>query len=190
MRVLEDVGWAVASLLMLLVAELICEFVILSWAKNSRELMVHDNRAVACIEGGVYIGSGFIIAAVTQAETLPLSCLFFVLGETAIVVFSSVYQWATEWNDRAAVESKNIAAGAHWGISLIAIGLLLSRALYLSQSLYTFALWFFLGSPVLLASPCEMLSETLIAYLAVYTMQFDVTSQKLTFYTREDSDGL
>ena len=113
--------------------------------------MFHDNRALACIEGGVYIGSGFIIAAVTQAEILPLSCLFFVLGETAIVVFSSVYQWATEWNDRAAVESKNIAAGAHWGISLIAIGLLLSRALYLSQSLYTFALWFFLGSPVLLA---------------------------------------
>jgi len=96
--------------------------------------MTRDNRALACIEGGMYVGSGFIIAAVMQAETFVLSLIFFGLGELAMVLFSFLYQYWTKFDDRRAVEQKNIAAGLHWGMSQAALGLLLARAIYLSNS--------------------------------------------------------
>ena len=141
---------------------------------------------------------------------MPVQCLQ-CPRETALVGFSFLYQYATSWNDREAIENKNNAAGVsghcavlhsctvlcvplawvpstvvgddslgrcamhalsrmachvlccthslarslvrtctrtvrycvismqvHWGLSLVALGLLLSRALYLSQSIYVF----------------------------------------------------
>ena len=130
----EDALWAVAGLLMMMVTQLLSEMVVLHWAKDSRELMTRDNRALACIEGGMYVGSGFIIAAVMQAETFVLSLIFFGLGELAMVLFSFLYQYWTKFDDRRAVEQKNIAAGLHWGMSQAALGLLLARAIYLSNS--------------------------------------------------------
>ena len=131
--------------------------------------MTRDNRALACIEGGMYVGSGFIIAAVMQAETFVLSLIFFGLGELAMVLFSFLYQYWTKFDDRRAVEQKNIAAGLHWGMSQAALGLLLARAIYLSNSvsapaglwllptlkvqpllraqIIVFGVWFALGSP-------------------------------------------
>ena len=130
----EDALWALAGLLMMMVTQLLSEMVVLHWAKDSRELMTRDNRALACIEGGMYVGSGFIIAAVMQAETFVLSLIFFGLGELAMVLFSFLYQYWTKFDDRRAVEQKNIAAGLHWGMSQAALGLLLARAIYLSNS--------------------------------------------------------
>jgi hypothetical protein len=43
-------------------------------------VQVKDNRALACIEGGVYVASAAVISSITQAETLPLALLFFLLG--------------------------------------------------------------------------------------------------------------
>ena len=42
-------------------------------------------------------------------------------------------------------------AGLHWGLSMASLGLLISRALYLSQSLITLVVWFGVGAPMLLA---------------------------------------
>ena len=42
-------------------------------------------------------------------------------------------------------------AGLHWGLSMASLGLLISRSLYLSQSLITLVVWFGVGAPMLLA---------------------------------------
>jgi hypothetical protein len=48
-------------------------------------------------------------------------------------VFCGAPQVSTRWNDRQAIAEKNAAAGIHWGLSLCAIGLMLSRSIFLSQ---------------------------------------------------------
>jgi hypothetical protein len=46
------------------------QLVVLGWTRNTREVVTRDNRAVAAIEGGMYVASGFIIAACA-------ACFFF-----------------------------------------------------------------------------------------------------------------
>jgi hypothetical protein len=46
------------------------QLVVLGWTRNTREVVTRDNRAVAAIEAGMYVASGFIIAACA-------ACFFF-----------------------------------------------------------------------------------------------------------------
>ena len=49
---------------------------------------------------GMYTGSGFIIAAVVQAENAVLSVIFFLAGELFLVVYCFLYQKFTKFDDR------------------------------------------------------------------------------------------
>ena len=48
----------------------------------------------------MYAGSGFIIAAVVQAENAALSAIFFVLGELCLVLYCFLFQKFTTFDDR------------------------------------------------------------------------------------------
>jgi uncharacterized membrane protein YjfL (UPF0719 family) len=48
----------------------------------------------------MYAGSGFIIAAVMQAENAVLSVIFFVVGELFLVIYCFLYQKFTKFDDR------------------------------------------------------------------------------------------
>ena len=147
---MNDLGWVFVGLAMMFVSELFTHNLVLRGMSNSRELMVEDNRALGLIEGGSYVASGFIISACITLDDGWLSLLFYFAGEIALMAFSNVYQMSTKYDDEASVKSKNVASGLHWGLSLAALGLLLSRALRLSQSIVVFLVWFGVGAPMLL----------------------------------------
>ena len=67
----------------------------------------------------MYVGS-FIAAA--TGDTLPLALLFLRSGSCACWP-SRGYQVVTVWDDKAAVQDKNVAAGLHWGMSLSVLAL-------------------------------------------------------------------
>jgi uncharacterized membrane protein YjfL (UPF0719 family) len=46
----------------------------------------------------MYTGSGFIIAAVIQAENAVLSVIFFAVGEFFLVVYCFIYQKFTKFD--------------------------------------------------------------------------------------------
>ena len=48
----------------------------LNGVSNARELLHEDNRALALVEGGSYIASGFIISACITLDDAWLSILF------------------------------------------------------------------------------------------------------------------
>eukprot|EP01043_Picozoa_sp_COSAG02_P017437 COSAG02_NODE_791_length_17158_cov_12.377396_3_plen_64_part_00 len=48
----------------------------------------------------MYAGSGFIIAAVLQAENGVLSAIFFAAGELFLVLYCFLYQKFTKFDDR------------------------------------------------------------------------------------------
>lgn len=157
-----DLLWVAIGFGMLLLVQIINDLVIFHKYHNGEELYgVTDkdgkvtgkrNVALACVEAGHYIGASFIIAACIQAENVALGLVFFGIGEVCLCLWSVMYECTTKYDDRVAIEGKNVAAGLNWGLNLVAMGLLLSRALYNSNSLWVFLVWFGCGATVMLAA--------------------------------------
>ena len=70
--------------------------------------------------------------------------------QTAMLAFSFGYEFITKYDDRLAIAQDNAAAGINWGGNLIAMGLLISRAIATSNSLWVFLVWVGLGGLVVL----------------------------------------
>ena len=109
----DDILWALVGLVMIFIAEILAHNVVLTGFSNSEELLNRDNRALACIEAGMYIGSGFIIGACITLDNGWLALLFFGLGELMMIVFSLGYQYFTKFDDEQSILNKNVASGTH-----------------------------------------------------------------------------
>ena len=60
-----------------------------------------NNIALACVEAGHYIGTGFLIAACIQAENMVLGIVLFLCSEALIAVWSLVYVRLTPHSDNS-----------------------------------------------------------------------------------------
>ena len=78
---------------------------------NVTEMRNHRNSALAIVEAGTFVGASFIIAACTHAENVALAWTFFALGMIALVLYSVAYELMTKYDDRAAINAHNVAAG-------------------------------------------------------------------------------
>ena len=155
-----DLVWVAIGFGMMLVVQVINDLVIFWKYNNAVELYGETdadnnvtgtkNVALACVEAGHFVGASFIIAACIQAETVVLGIVFFGIGEVCLCIWSVAYECTTKYDDRAAIQGKNVAAGLNWGLNLVAMGLLLSRALYNSNSVLVFVVWFVCGTTVML----------------------------------------
>ena len=85
-----------------------------------------------------------------QAQTIAIGFTLFAVGLGCIVLFSFGYEFMTKYDDRVAIEQKNVAAGVNWALNLVAVGLLLSRAVDASNSLWVFLVWFGVGSTLIM----------------------------------------
>lgn len=69
-------GWVFVGMGMMMLSELFTHALVLNGVSNARELLHEDNRALALVEGGSYIASGFIISACITLDDAWLSILF------------------------------------------------------------------------------------------------------------------
>lgn len=155
-----DIAWVGIGFGMLLVVQIVNDFVVFHQYNNALELYGKTdtdgtvtgvkNVALACVEAGHFIGASFIIAACIQGENMALGIVFFLIGEACLCVWSVLFEVTTKYDDRVAIQSQNVAAGLNWGLNIVAMGLLLSRAIYMSNSVLVFFVWFVLGSTVML----------------------------------------
>jgi uncharacterized membrane protein YjfL (UPF0719 family) len=144
---------------MMLVVQIVNDMVLFHKYNNAVELYGETddqgavtgkkNVALACVEAGHFVGASFMIAACIQAENIALAFVFFGIGEFCLLLWSIMYEVLTKYDDRQAIHNQNVAAGLNWGLNLVAMGLLLSRALYNSNSVYVFLVWFLLGTVVM-----------------------------------------
>ena len=141
-----DVFWAIFGLLMLLLVQLLNDFVFFHQYNNITELRENKNLALAVVEAGIYIGSSFVVAACTHAENVSLAVSFFLCGMAAMVAFSFGYERVTSYDDQAAIKGNNAAAGVDWACNMAAFGLLVSQAVERSNSILVFVIWSAAGS--------------------------------------------
>ena len=143
--------WAGFGIAMMLGVQAMNDLIIFHSYSNVEQMIDEHNVALACVEAGVYVGFSYIIAACIHAENVALAFTFFFLSTVIMVGFSFGYEYLTKYDDREAIQAKNVASGINWGLNMVAFGLLLSRSIYTSNSIWVFLAWGALGGAAIVS---------------------------------------
>lgn len=144
--------WSLVGIVLLNVCRFVNDKVILANFSNKKELIEDRNVGVGAAQAGSYIGTALVLGAIVAGEQSDLASsllgagVFFALGQGAFVVFSLVYRKFAGYDVLAEIGDKNnAAAGISFGMTLVAIGMILSNSIQFSMSVIAFVAWFILG---------------------------------------------
>jgi len=168
---LQDIGgtflWSLFGILLLQVARIANDKLLLSKFKNIKELVEDHNVGTGAVQAGAYIGSAFMIQAATYGETsgsllsdIGATLAYFVVAQIAFILFAVVYQKISSYDLHDEIERDNAAAGVGFGITLAAVGMLLSSYIVSSASILGLGLWFVIC--VFLLSVCRFAIDKFI----------------------------
>ncbi len=157
---LLDVGdtllWGVIGIVLLQLARLINDRFLLNTFSNTKELVEDKNVGTGAVEFGSFVGSALIIRVLLMGEdhgilvSIVETLVYFLASQAIFVLFGKVYQAVTRYDVHAEIERDNAAAGVSLGLSLIAVSLLVSSYLSRYDSLPGLAVWFLVGTALLL----------------------------------------
>ncbi len=125
-----DLAWAAAGILALNGSRWLMDLALVPATHNSREVIENRNAAAGALECGVYIASGLVLAAVIRQPggTAWTAVVLFLLGQCALILIGRLYQRLTGYDVAFEIRNGNLAAGAAFGMTLIAISLLMVKA--------------------------------------------------------------
>jgi uncharacterized membrane protein YjfL (UPF0719 family) len=157
---LLDVGdtllWGVIGIVLLQLARLINDKLLLNTFSNTKELVEDKNVGTGAVEFGSFVGSALIIRVLLMGEghgiltSIVETVVYFLAAQAIFVLFGKVYQMVTRYDVHKEIERDNAAAGVSLGLSLIAVSVLVSSYLSRYDSLPGLALWFLIGTVLLL----------------------------------------
>jgi uncharacterized membrane protein YjfL (UPF0719 family) len=113
---------------------------------------------MGAIQFGSYIGTAFILQAIIAGDSEGLfsdlygTVIFFIIGQLGFLVFSIIYQKITAYDLHDEIEKDNIAAGVSFGATLVAIGILMSHSIMITNSIPAFFVWFVNGMVLIIIS--------------------------------------
>jgi uncharacterized membrane protein YjfL (UPF0719 family) len=123
-------GYGLGGILMLLLSRVINDRLILRGFSAERELIEDRNPGAGAVLFGSYVASALIVAGSIQGQGggPHTALVFYVLGQAALVVFTGLYDWVAPYSLLEQIEQDNVAAGVGFGGALIAIGIIIMRA--------------------------------------------------------------
>lgn len=124
------VQYSALGIILLFIARLINDKLILYKFKNVKEVVDQQNVGTGVVQAGSYIASGLIVAGAVHGEGggILTTLVFFALGQLGLVLFSKIYDGITSFDVHDEIEAKNTSAGVAFSGTLIAFGLILSKA--------------------------------------------------------------
>ncbi len=134
-ELLDATVWTFGSLLLLLGALFINDFVIFPQFKNRKEILEDRNTGLAVVEAASFVGTAILIRASLspQLEEVEfgepwLTLIYFVVGQALFLLYSKVYPKVAKIDLHGELEKDNPAVGLAFGGSLLAFALLLGAA--------------------------------------------------------------
>ena len=116
---------------------LVMDRVILYKFNLEKEIIEDQNAGAGAAEFGLYVATGLVIAGAVAGEgtgsetAAALATLaFFGMGLALMVLFALFYQVTTPYNIHSEIEGDNNAVGIAFGGNLIAIGIVMFKALF------------------------------------------------------------
>ncbi len=124
--------YSVIGIVALNVARLLVDRLVLYKFSTEKEIVTDQNAGVGAVELGVYVAVGLVVAgAVSGPEGGPLTALVFgVLGFLTLALYAFFYDLTTPYDIHEQIESGNAAVGVALGGNLIAIGVVVFKAVF------------------------------------------------------------
>lgn len=134
-ELLSSVIWTLGSLVLLLVALLINDYVIFPKFKNRKEILEDRNTGLAVVEASSFLGTALLIRASLSPQIEPveigepwLTLIYFIVGQALFLLYSKVYPKVSGLDLHGELEKDNPAVGLAFGGSLLAFAILLGTA--------------------------------------------------------------
>jgi len=150
--------WSLAGIVLLNISRIINDRLILKAFSNRKEIIEDKNVGVGAAQCGGYIGTALLIEAIVAGEQISWLAsvvgvlVFFIVGQIVFIIFSLIYAKVVRYDLHAEMERDNAAAGLSFGLTLIAVGLILSKSVRDSASIPAFFAWFLIGLALILVA--------------------------------------
>ena len=165
--IIETSVWSLIGIVLLQVSRFVNNKWLLHKFDVWKELLTDKNVGAGAIQCGAYIGSAFMIKAALSGDqettfvvSLFAAIVYFVIGQLAFILLSILYQRVSTFDLHEEVENDNIAVGVSFGMTLVAVGILLSGYLMIYDSFIGLAIWFVIGAFLLMV--CRYLIDKIL----------------------------
>lgn len=130
--VLEVFLYSLGGIVALNVARLVVDKVILYKFSTEKEIIDDQNSGAGVVEAAVYVGVGLIIAGSIAGDGGNVSTVlvFFLLGLAALIIYTLFYQFTTPFNIHDELEADNVAVGIALAGNMLAISLIIFKAVF------------------------------------------------------------
>ena len=132
----QDVGlvfvYSIVGILVLNISRIIVDKLVLHDFSTEDEIINDHNAGTGVVEFAVYLAVGLVIAGAISGESGgPETALaFLVLGLVVLIIYTLIYEWTTPFNIHEQIESDNVAVGVALAGNLIAIGIVVFKAVF------------------------------------------------------------
>ena len=151
-------GYSIVGIIVLNLARIVVDHLILHGFSTEDEIINNHNAGTGAVEFAVYIAVGLVIAGSISGEGggPETAVAFLVLGLLALILYTLFYEWTTSFDIHEQIESGNVAVGVALAGNLIAIGIVVFKAVFgefvgWSESIAGFITYAILGFVLLYA---------------------------------------
>ena len=151
-------AYSLAGIIVLNLSRVVVDKLVLHNFNVEDEIIRDHNAGTGVVEFAVYVSVGLVIAGAISGEGGgPLAALaFFVLGLAVLILYTFIYEWTTPFDIHDEIERDNAAVGVALAGNLIAIGIVVFKAVFgeftgWAESLAGFAIYAALGFVLLYA---------------------------------------
>ena len=126
-----DLAWSLAGIAALNAGRWIMDRSLVIRVRNDLEIIEHRNLAAGVLECGAYIAYAIVLAgAIRQPGGTPWTAIgLLVLGQGALIVAGRLYQKWVGYDVAKEIQSANLAAGTAFAMTLIALAILMLKAI-------------------------------------------------------------
>ncbi|MFK7742910.1 MAG: DUF350 domain-containing protein, partial [Planctomycetota bacterium] len=123
-------GYTLGGLVGLYIGSVLVDRLVLRRFKVEDELIRDRNAGTGAVVFGSIVATALVVAGAVHGEGGgPLTAVaFFALGQVVLVLWSLVYQAISKFDLHEQIEKDNAAAGTAYGLSIVAVGIVLLRA--------------------------------------------------------------
>ncbi len=123
-------SYSLGGVLCLNLARIINDRLILSKFSNIEQIIKFRNNSAGLVQGGTYVASGLVIGGAVHGEGggPELALIFFLLGQAVLVIFSLLYVKFISYSVHEEIEKNNLAAAFGFTGGIIAIGIIVMKA--------------------------------------------------------------
>ncbi len=125
-----NVAWATVGILLLNLLRWVMDQTLVSELRTSNEVVANRNVAAGVLEASGYIAAGLVLGSAIRRPggTVVTTAALFALGEVALILIARRYQRVSGYDVAGEIRGANLAAGLAFGMTLVAIALLMVKA--------------------------------------------------------------